>query len=65
MPKKERLPRRDGKKWYNRHGIPIDAYMSLALLQVMGAEDMFEGLKWDPQFDDVAGGVMCDNRAKS
>ena len=32
---------------------------------VMGVEDMFEGLKWDPQFDDVAGGWTGDNRAKS
>ena len=64
MPKKERLPRRDGKKGYNRHGIPINKYMSLALLQVMGVECPFEGRKYDPQFDDVVGGVMCDNRAK-
>ena len=53
MPKKERLPRRDGKKWYNRHGIPIDAYMSLALLQVMGVDDPFEGRRYDPQFEGV------------
>lgn len=64
MPKKERLPRRDGKKGYNRHGVPIDAYISLALLRVMGAECPFEGRRYDPQFDDVVGGVMCDNRAK-
>ena len=50
---------------YNRNGIPIDAYISLAMLRVMGVEDMFEGLKWDPQFDDVAGGWTGDNRAKS
>ena len=64
MTKKERLPRRDGKKGYNRHGIPIDAYISLALLRVMGAECPFEGRRYDPQFDDVVGGVMCDDRVK-
>ena len=60
MPKKERLPRRDGKKGYNRHGIPIDAYMSLALLQVMGVDDPFEGRRYDWQFElvDPIGSVM-------
>ena len=53
MPKKERLPRRDGKKRYNRNGIPIDAYVSLALLQVLGIDDPFEGRRYDPQFEGV------------
>lgn len=51
MPKKE--PRRDGKRRCNRNGIPIDAYISLALLRVMGMECPFEGRKWDPQFESV------------
>ncbi len=53
MPKKERLPRSDGKKRYNRNGIPIDAYVSLALLQVLGIDDPFEGRRYDPQFEGV------------
>lgn len=44
MNKEERLQ-------YNRNGIPIDRYERLDLLQVMGVEDPFEGVKFDPQFD--------------
>ena len=36
---------------YNRNGIPINRHVSLALLQVMGVDDPFEGRRYDPQFD--------------
>ena len=36
---------------WNRNGIPINRHMSLGLLQVLGAEDPFEGRAFDPQFD--------------
>ena len=52
------------KPQLNKNGIEINKHLSLSLLQVMGADDPFEGKKFDPQFDDVVGGVMCDNRAK-
>ena len=35
----------------NRNGIPINKQMSLALLQVMGVDDPFEGRRYDPQFE--------------
>ena len=38
---------------YNCNGIPINRRISLALLQVMGAGDPFEGKKFDPQFEAV------------
>ena len=45
----------------NKHGIPINKRLNLELLIVAGAEDPFEGVKWDPQFDkepslDASGG---------
>ena len=52
------------KPQLNKNGIPINRRISLALLRVMGVECPFEGRRYDPQFDDVVGGVMCDNRAK-
>lgn len=36
---------------YNRNGIPINRHISLALLQVMGVDDPFEGRRYDPQFE--------------
>ena len=41
------------KPQYNRHGIEINKHLSLSLLQVMGADDPFEGKKFDPQFEAV------------
>ena len=38
---------------YNRNGIPIDRHVSLALLQVIGVDDPFEGRRYDPQFEVV------------
>ena len=37
----------------NKNGIPINKHLSLSLLQVMGADDPFEGKKFDPQFEAV------------
>ena len=41
------------KQQFNRNGIPINKHISLSLLQVMGADDPFEGKKIDPQFEAV------------
>ena len=38
---------------FNRNGIPINPYISMALLQVIGVDDPFEGKKFDPQFEAV------------
>lgn len=38
---------------YNRNGIPINRYVPMALLQVMGVDDPFEGRRCNPQFEDV------------
>lgn len=55
---------KDDRVQYNKNGIAINRHVPMALLQVMGVDDPFEGKRYDPQFDDVVGGVMCDNWAK-
>ena len=41
------------KPQLNKNGIEINKHLSLSLLQVMGADDPFEGKKFDPQFEAV------------
>lgn len=43
--------RRKREVQYNRSGISINEHMDLRPLIVAGAEDPFEGVKWDPRFD--------------
>lgn len=47
----KRRKRKTGEVQVNRNGIPINRHISLALLQVMGIEDPFEGQRYDPQFE--------------
>lgn len=44
------MAKRHPRVQHNKNGIPLNKKMNLALLQVMGIEDPFEGVKWDPQF---------------
>jgi hypothetical protein len=46
----------------NKHGIPINKRLNLELLIVAGAEDPFEGVKWDPQFDKEPKGRQAHER---
>ena len=49
---------------YNCNGIPINRRISLALLQVMGVDDPFEGRRYDPQFEDalVVARMPCNKK---